>query len=427
MEYDLPFSARAQRLITIGVGAVFVLVWLLDLTHLVYGPTVIDSPTVWLTTLGSGPLAAAALVRADRSPALMWRAGVAAVLSTVLTVWAPAIPYRQGPASWGLLETAGLLGLITFTVRGVARPGAAFGLGAALGVSMILQPLRVDGDPRTLGSCFVLFIFVVGGTSLGAYLRLLQARRARAIVEVRHGERLELARDLHDYIAHHVTGMIVQANAALAVHQTAPDKVEPILKNIARSGSETLASMRRLIHVLREEERGGPRPGELMTELGRLVSDFSATAMEDATASAKGTGPTRAGQARLDVSAAARAVRLPPEVETSVHRMVQETLTNVRRHAPGAEVTVRLDADHAWLRVTTLNTAPTRRGAPPTGGRGGVGLVGLHERIEAVDGTLTAGPALGGGWQTTAVFPLTADDQKAATPTPAEYLPAKGT
>ncbi|MEW2395459.1 histidine kinase [Streptomyces sp. NPDC046862] len=418
MEPDAPLSAKVQRLLIAGVCAIFVPVWLLDWSRLVYRPIAIDSVTVWLTTLVSGPLAALALVRMDRHPSIGWRAGVAAVLSTALTVWAPAVPYRQGPVVWGALETLGLLVLITFTVQRVARPGGAFGLGAALGISVVLHPLRVSGDPRTLGTCFALLICVMAFTSLGAYLRLLQARRARAIVEVRQGERLELARDLHDFIAHHVTGMIVQANAALAVYQTSPDKVEPILNNIARSGSETLTSMRRLIHVLREEERGGPRPGELVTELGRLVSDFSATA------ASTGAGP-RTGQVRLDISAAARALRLPPEVETSVHRMVQEALTNVRRHAPGTDVTVRLDADHTRLRVSTLNTAPARRCSPPAGGRGGLGLVGLRERIEAVDGTLTVGSTPGGGWQTTATFRLVSAVQDTATPSPNEYLPAK--
>ncbi|WP_416974815.1 sensor histidine kinase [Streptomyces sp. 4F14] len=393
MESDLPFSARAQRLITVGVCAVFALVWVLDLSRLVYGDTgLADSPTVWLTTFVSGPLTATALLCLDRRPSTAWRAGTAAALSLALTALTPAIPYHQGPAVWGTTETLGLLGLIVSTVRRVERPSAAFGLASALGIAVLLQPLRVDGDPRTLGSCFVLFICIVAFTSLGAYLRLLHARRERTIVEVRQGERLELARDLHDFIAHHVTGMIVQANAALAVHATSPEKVEPILHTIARSGSETLDSMRRLVHVLREEERGGIRPGDLFGELGRMVSEFAAT----------GGGE----QTRLDISAAARTVRFTPEVETSVHRVVQEAITNVRRHAPGAQLRVRLDADPTWLRVTILNTAPARRGSPPAGGQGGFGLLGLRERIEALEGTLETGPAPGGGWRTTARFPL---------------------
>ncbi|GGN19571.1 sensor histidine kinase [Streptomyces fuscichromogenes] len=410
MDSDVLFSVRAQRLITVGVCVVFVLVWIMDLARLVYKPLQADSPTVGLTTLGSGPLAAAALLRTDRRPSLAWRAGIAAVLSTALTVWAPAIPYRQGPASWGALETVSLLALITLSVRQVPRPGVAFGMGAALSVAVLLHPLRVDGDPRTLGSCFVLLVCVVAFTSLGAYLRLLQARRARALVEVRQDERLELARELHDFVAHHVTGMIVQANAALAVHATSPEAIEPILLTITRSGSETLSSMRRLVHILRAEERGGLQPGELFTELGRLVSDFTAT----------GVGTREEGQARLDVASAVRTARLTPEVETSVHRVVQEALTNARRHAPDADVNVRLDVDRGRLLVAVVNTAPDRRGAPPAGGRGGFGLVGLRERIEALDGTLHTGPTSDGGWSTRAVVPLVSAGYHGAT----ESVPA---
>ncbi|WP_256362054.1 ATP-binding protein [Streptomyces sp. TRM70350] len=80
-------------------------------------------------------------------------------------------------------------------------------------------------------------------------------------------------------------------------------------------------------------------------------------------------------------------MRLAPEVETTVHRVVQEALTNVRRHAHGADVAVRLEFDpRGHLRVETRNTAPTVRATAPTGGRGGFGLVGLRERVEAVEG-----------------------------------------
>jgi signal transduction histidine kinase len=132
---------------------------------------------------------------------------------------------------------------------------------------------------------------------------------------------MELARDLHDFIAHHVTGMVVQADAARAVLQIAPDQIDPILGNIRKAGMETLDSMRRLVRVLREEENRTLRPGELFAQLATMVSGFSANGEQDAS---------------LQLGAAARAAKLAPEVETSVQRVVQEALTNVRRHAPGA-------------------------------------------------------------------------------------------
>lgn len=123
-----------------------------------------------------------------------------------------------------------------------------------------------------------------------------------------------------------MTGIIVRANAALSIQAAAPDKIEPILRNIAQTGAETLESMRRPVRVLREESNTPLRPGDLLTDLGELVSAHCAVA-------SPGPGPTETETARLEATAAARVVRLRPEVETSAHRVVQETLTNVRRHA----------------------------------------------------------------------------------------------
>ncbi|MFD5476253.1 sensor histidine kinase [Streptomyces hawaiiensis] len=143
--------------------------------------------------------------------------------------------------------------------------------------------------------------------------------------------------------------------------------------------------VRRLVRVLREDDHEGIRPSEVWAELARLVSAFS----EDE------------ADAQLHVAAAAREARLAPEVETSVHRVVREALTNVRRHAHGAVVAVRVDMDGPRLRVDVHNTAPAARHPGPVGGRGGFGLVGLRERVEAVEGALTAAPTDDGGWRVT--------------------------
>ncbi|WP_234329901.1 sensor histidine kinase [Streptomyces viridochromogenes] len=256
-------------------------------------------------------------------------------------------------------------------------------MSAALAVAAIAIPLRwLPRDIQTDSQTAVNWCLLM---TLGAGTALAWGLRARLLEEQR-------ARDLHDFVAHHVTGMIVQANAALALQHTAPEQVGPLLENITRSGSETLDSMRRLVRVLREDCHEGIRPGEVWAELARLVSAFS----EDE------------ADVQLHVAAAAREARLAPEVETSVHRVVQEALTNVRRHAHGAVVAVRVDVDGPRLRVEVHNTAPAARHPGPVGGRGGFGLVGLRERVEAVEGTLTAAPTDDGGWRVTADFPMPA-------------------
>jgi signal transduction histidine kinase len=147
------------------------------------------------------------------------------------------------------------------------------------------------------------------------------------------------------------------------------------------------------VRVLREDDHQAARPGELLTELNRLVSAFAV----NGTASA------------LVIAPEVREIRMAPEVETSVHRVVQEALTNVRRHAHGADVVVRLELDsQGRLRVEARNAAPQTRATGPIGGRGGFGLVGLRERVEAVEGSLTSGRTPDGGWCVSAAFPVLA-------------------
>ncbi|WP_319052543.1 sensor histidine kinase [Streptomyces europaeiscabiei] len=391
MEPDTPLSPAVRRAITVPLCTGLALVWLFDLVTY-YDPQ--DRWSSWLP-LVSGPLAAAALLLPARRPTPEWRAGAAALGSLALTVGLCAYA-RLSSGTWGLLETVALLVLLSRTARRVERPATAVTLSAALAVAVIAMPLRGGAEHSFFRYSFVLTFAVGAAVGLGCYLRLLDARRTRAVASVRQSERLELARDLHDFVAHHVTGIVVHANAALVIQERSPEQIKPLLEGISRAGGETLDSMRRLVRVLREDDHQAARPGELLTELDRLVSAFA------------GNG-TEAG---LDVASDVRGIRLAPEVETSVHRVVQEALTNVRRHAHDADVVVRLELHrHSRgdrLRVEVRNTAPRTRVAVPTGGRGGFGLVGLRERVEAVEGSLTSGRTSDGGWYVRADFPVLA-------------------
>ncbi|AMW15637.1 two-component sensor histidine kinase [Streptomyces qaidamensis] len=391
MYSETPLLRRAL----IAAGWIFLgLLWLLD----VFAKGAPDHRWTSLLQMVSGPLACMALLWPSRRPSVRVRAvlvaGGSLVLTAVIATWA-------GPdiaATFGALESVALLVLLSRAVWAVPGPRTAVAVSAALSVAVIVIPLRllpgdIQNDSQNALSGSVLMALGAGlALAWGLRARLTEERRARDIAAVRQHQRLELAHDLHDFVAHHVTGIIVQANAALALQHTAPEQVQPLLQNITRSGSEALDSMRRLVRVMREDDHAGVRPGEVWVELARLVSAFSGDE-EDA---------------QLHVAAAAREVRLAPEVETSVHRVVQEALTNVRRHAPGAVVAVRIDVDGHRLRVEAYNTAPAAPHSGPVGGRGGFGLIGLRERVEAVEGTLTAAPTDDGGWRLTAAFPVLA-------------------
>ncbi|WP_237277098.1 sensor histidine kinase [Streptomyces caniscabiei] len=346
----------------------------------------------WLP-LVTGPVALALVLVPDERLSITWRTGLCAAVSTAVTLGTSLMGWAM--PEWGLLETACMLVLLARTCRDVARPRVALALAAAMGASVIDEPLRTGGTGITLTYPFLLTFAVGGAVGAGCYLRTLDARRRRTIAAVRLAERIQLARELHDFVAHHVTGIIAQAHAAGVIHESAPQQVGPILGNIAEAGQRTMDSMRRLIKVLREdgEQISLERPEEPYAELTKLVSEFSG----------QGDGST----AQLEITGAARRSALLPEVGSAVHRVVQEALTNVRRHAPSTQATVRVHRTRDdLLRIDVYNEGPERRVSRPTGGRGGYGLIGLRERVETVGGSLTAGPADDGGWWVIAHFPV---------------------
>ncbi|MBP8537631.1 histidine kinase [Streptomyces sp. MK37H] len=353
------------------------------------------APTTWLPVFVTGPLAALALPSARYPLPFPARALGVAAMSLTLSGLCLFVPVSG--TDIGYLEAFALLFLIIRALAQVYPVRTMAWTVAALAVSMLMQALRTRTLDGFIAGSYMVTIMLSLGIAMGCVVRATEARRQRAVRDVRQAERLALARDLHDLIAHHMTGIIVQANAARTIHATASEKVEPALEAIVRSGTETLESMRRLVRVLREDGHQALRPGDLLAELGETVGEFSRHRPD-------------APAARLEASAAARASRFSPEAEATVLRVVREALTNVMRHAPGERVTVRLDADPEWLRVTVTNSARLRPTDPPAGGRGGFGLIGLRERVEALDGTFWAGATGSGQWEVRTSLPRPVTD-----------------
>lgn len=371
------------------------LLWAADILVLLFVTEPPLSPTTWLPVFVTGPAAALALPGTRYSPTFPVRSAGVAALSLTLTCVCLFAPVTG--TDIGYLEAFALLCLIIRTLGQVQPTRTMAWTVAVLAVSMVTQTLRTRTLDGFIAGGYTVTIMLSLGIAMGCVLRATEARRQRAVQDVRQAERLALARDLHDLIAHHMTGIIVQANAARTVHATAPEKVEPALEAIARSGTETLESMRRLVRVLREDNHRPLRPGDLLAELGDLVGEFSRH-RPDAPAT------------RLEASAAVRTSRFSPEVEATVLRVVREALTNVLRHAPDEQVTVRLDATTEWLQLTVTNGAKLRPADRPAGGRGGFGLIGLRERVEALDGTFRAGATDSGQWEVQAILPRPVTD-----------------
>ncbi len=207
------------------------------------------------------------------------------------------------------------------------------------------------------------------------------------------GERARIARELHDVVAHHISMVAVQAETARLTTPGMPAAGAQRLLAIGDTARAALTEMRRLLGVLREDARAAipgppgadrqPQPG--LRQLNELL---------DEARDASGTGTRlilRGSPATLD-----------PGVELAAYRIVQEALTNARRHAPGAAVDVELDYADDALRLRIRDNGP---GPPPTPPAGGHGLLGMRERAAAVGGQLSTGPAAGGGFLVVASLP----------------------
>jgi signal transduction histidine kinase len=223
--------------------------------------------------------------------------------------------------------------------------------------------------------------------------RLHREREAQARAAVA-AERARIARELHDVVAHNVSVMVVQADGAAYVLDAAPDQAKQALDTISTTGRQALAEMRRLLGLLRAgDDAGGeyvPQPG--VDQLADLIDQV------------RGAGlPVR-------FEVAGRARPLPSGVELTAYRVVQEALTNVRKHGgEGASASVVLGfGDTALDLLIEDDGQGAVRELCVQGGRDGLGqgLIGMRERICMVGGTLAAGPLPGGGFRVSAVLPL---------------------
>jgi signal transduction histidine kinase len=326
---------------------------------------------------------------------------VAALAVTVAGDIAAAALAPQDGHTFGLTEAGGL-GLLLVLATRYLQPRRARWAVPAISIAVLMLPLRLGPDQS--GLTFVLAVCVATAIALGGLLRAQDTERAAAVDRVRSDERLSLARDLHDSVAHHVTGIVVRAQAAQVVAAQRPTEAVDALAAIEHEGLATLTSMRRLVGVLREPDPERLPPAGL-AQIHDLVTRFAAGGLP----------------ATLSASPEAAGAEIPDEVGAAVHRVVQEALTNVRRHARRpTRVTVEMDliADDLHVRVRD-DGHDHRSGAGTTGG---FGLVGLEERVRALGGRMSVGPMASGGWEVAAMLPLTRSER----PSPASLLPGSG-
>ncbi|MGX1907921.1 sensor histidine kinase [Streptomyces phaeochromogenes] len=301
------------------------------------------------------------------------------------------------------------------TVHALGRAGTPL-LSGLLVLPYVGLALAAAGDPadstvRVVAVLVATLASAAAATGITRHVRTAAqahsaTERAFADTLLEHaarGERARIARELHDVVAHHISMIAVQAETARLTTQGLPADGATRLLAIGDTARAALTEMRRLLGVLREDADTGvtrrPQPG--LRQLMELIDDS-----RDAAGS----------RTRLIVSGTV--APLDPGTEVTAYRIVQEALTNARRHAPGAAVDVELryGADDLELRVRDNGPGPgpgpasgADPGHPVGRDRVGHGLLGMHERAAAVGGTLRTGPAPGGGFLVEARLPVRAE------------------
>lgn len=307
-------------------------------------------------------------------------AGVTIAAGTILTARVAGLPAEPGPAM--ALALSVLLGSALRALPPVpAGALAAAGLAVVAGTQLAARPAAGPTAVTTINGAAWL-----AAVAVGLSLRTLDSRAAATAEKVRHEERLELARELHDVVAHHITGMLIQAQAARLVARRSPETAADSLAGIETAGADALAAMRRVVGLLRDIDDAAPAtPGP--EQLGALTARFA-----------------RRGPA-VRVCVPDDTAAWPAEVTSTVYRVVQEALTNVSRHATQARsVSVTVAEEPPGVTVEVVDDAPVAAARS----RGGYGLIGMRERVEALGGTLRTGPGPQAGWTVHATLPLPA-------------------
>lgn len=319
-------------------------------------------------------------------------AGAVSLAATVATL-ASSPGYGELAGVIGLAECAALLLLVAVAARWApARQAVASVSVAGLAVAVcVLRFLPPDSLVAAVGACALWSAGPLVAVVVGGYPRLAESRRIRSVAAAQHAQRVTLSRELHDFVAHDVSGIVALAQAARFVAGSDPARALEALARIEAAGLQALSTMDRTVHLLRHltGEPGPPAAAPGLADLPALLARFDDTVRVEADLDPH----------LVDV--------VPPEVGATAYRLVTEALTNVHRHAPTAtavQVSLRRAPGPA-LAVTVTNDGPAGRRVPRPVPGGTSGLADLRDRVHALGGSLSAG-AHGDGWRVAALLAL---------------------
>ena len=369
--------------------------WLIALVLVVIGLLEIASGAF------PGPVAVAAVFQVASTLPVAFRrlAPLPAITTSVLV----SLPYVLAYGAGNSLAGAVTLLLLVYSV-GRQLDGRRLLAGTAMGLLMIVE-LGIGGRLVTPEDWIYVLLIYGSALAFGVALRsqversitfAVAADRARreqqATAEAAvQEERARIARELHDVVAHNVGLIVLQAGGARSVLATDPERARAALQQVEETGRQTLAEMRHLVGILRVDQAATRQPLPCLERVPALVDE------------------ARAAGLTVDVEVKGRVVVLPAGLELAAYRLVQEALTNVRKHAPSSAVRVLLgyEPDRLHIKVDD-DGGPSGASLEPewtlTGP--GHGLIGMRERVQLYEGRFEAGPLPGRGFRVEATLPL---------------------
>ncbi|MDX2343976.1 MAG: histidine kinase [Acidimicrobiia bacterium] len=355
---------------------------------------------VWRDWVLVGMLVGLALLEGITREELVWRplSVPMHLLPIVMLLWRRTHPLLSVAIAWSVItgldiaaiavgrDSPGLHTMVGMIVFPYALFRWGSGRDAVIGL-IIMNVMHVtnmiwfpSGPELTIFS----FAWLLLPSSLGAAVRFRNRAQVRAIAEAKLFEREQLARELHDTVAHHVSAIAIQAEAGWALSGSDPEASVRALRTIKTEASRTLTEMRSIIGVLRrgEDEHS---PQKRLSDLERLASNG-------------------AQRLPIELETCGDLDDVAPSIQTAVFRIAQEATTNARRHARRATgITIRVEGDGQDVVVTVTDDGDASYFDPKS--PSGYGLVGMSERASLHGGSLDAGPNRGRGWTVKAVLP----------------------
>lgn len=273
--------------------------------------------------------------------------------------------------------------LVTYAVREQVLAGAGLTV-AAISVQVLDQHKGLGNFAFAL--VFLAPIYLAGRTIRARTERAdeLEREQTELAEATAEAERRRIARELHDVISHSLGVLVLQAGAAEQILDRDPERAREVLRSIRATGQEAIGELGTLLAVARGEIESSRQPNPSLADLARLIANTREAGL----------------QVELVVDGVTR--ELPPAVELSAYRIVQEGLTNALKHAQARSARVRVVYGERELEIEVSDD-----GAGTADGRGARrGLAGISERVSVFGGRFDAGPHAGGGWTLRAVLPL---------------------